>query len=100
MNFNKYFAIFVIVVLCLLGQQAAKAHSIFGNLKKDVESGAHKVGAKLDNVGDKVVSDVHETGGKLVNMAIKWKVMFMILVPSWLILVKKWQTKLKKWDLN
>ncbi|XP_065362863.1 uncharacterized protein LOC135956254 isoform X2 [Calliphora vicina] len=71
MKFTQYFAIFVIVVLCLLGHQAAQAHSLFGDLKKDVESDAHKVGAKLDNIGDKVESDTHEVEQKVDNIGDK-----------------------------
>ncbi|XP_037824540.1 uncharacterized protein LOC119612752 isoform X2 [Lucilia sericata] len=64
MNFNKYFAIFIIVILGLLCQHAAQGHSIFGDLKRDVARDAHEVDEKVEN-------DVHKAGHKIEKVAKK-----------------------------
>ncbi|XP_065362985.1 uncharacterized protein LOC135956398 [Calliphora vicina] len=71
MNFNKYFALFIIVILGLLCQHAAQAHSIFWDLKHDAERDIHKVDEKVDNIKDKAEGDVHEVGRKLDNIGHK-----------------------------
>ncbi|KAI8119633.1 hypothetical protein FF38_04932 [Lucilia cuprina] len=62
MNFNKYFAIFAIVIVCLLGQHAAEAHHhLFGHVGHEVERSLHKVGHKLEHARH----EVHKTAKKV-----------------------------------
>ncbi|KAI8119634.1 hypothetical protein FF38_04936 [Lucilia cuprina] len=67
MNFNKYFAIFIIVILGLLCQHVAQGHGLFGDLKRDVERDAHEVDEKVDNIKHNAEDDIHDEGHKIEN---------------------------------
>ncbi|XP_023308717.2 uncharacterized protein LOC111690469 [Lucilia cuprina] len=63
MNFNKYFAFLAILVLCVLGQQAAEAHHhhLFGNIGHELDKGVKQI--------EKVTEDVTSVSGDLKTVA-------------------------------
>ncbi|XP_037824542.1 uncharacterized protein LOC119612754 [Lucilia sericata] len=66
MNFNKYFAFLAILVLCILGQQAAEAHHHhrFGEIGHELHKGVKKV-EKVTHDVNKVTSGVKKVASSI-----------------------------------